>query len=480
MQQQIAGLTSPDPIEDRVYPARWLKGHFNDAGDIRGFFFPAEGTPGWDFIRDASDESFVEGPFAVGKSQILAFKIHWKCLSEPGSRCGFLRLTKESVKGSIIPTYYKILGYNPTLSKTNYVIGYGGENPQRFLYRNGSRVDVLGMNHPDDFLSTEFHAMGIPQAEEFTESHWELVSRRTRSGQRTQVFGDVNPSFEQHFLNNSPHIFRYKMTHQENPEYWDRVNECWTEKGELEISKLQRMKGTRYKRGYLGLWCAQEGVVYDMYLSELHDVEIPNTDQFSSDTRWNVSVDYGHSRPYSCNFWALDPNGVHYHFKEIYRSKIRLQEFIERIHAVREQWNIPEVENMFCDHNAEHNDEMMRQGFPVNLAEKDVLPGIDAVKNHLESGTLKFNKFALTRFEKEGEDQNLFGHPKCLRDELGVYAYRREDQRTFTQKDEYPIEYGDHAMDSMRYYIMGTEHENDYYPIHTPAFNAQSAGYASA
>ena len=463
-------LANPPPIDEAIMPSRWLKGKYMEDGSPSGFFFPHEGTPGYEFITDASDESFVEGPFAVGKSQILAFKTHYYCLKNPGSRCGFLRKTKESVKGSIVPTYYRVLGYDPTKSASGYVVGYGGANPQRFIYRNGSVIHILGLNKPDDFLSTEFHCMGIPQAEELTPDEWDLVSRRTRLGGRSMVFGDVNPTFEQHFLNNSDHIKRYKMTHRENPEYYNYYTGEITPKGILEIEKLQRMVGVRYKRGYLGIWCAQEGVVYNMYDTNIHDVQTMDRDDFGSDNVWNMSIDYGFKNAWSCNFWAMTSDGIHHHFKEIYRTGITLDDLIERIHKIRNDYRLDQINNVFTDHNAEHNERMRLEGFPIVEAHKSILPGLELCKKQFEENTIKLNKASLVRFKdnhgrREPEDENLFGHPKCLRDELGVYAYRSEEKRTFTEKDEYPIEYGDHGMDSMRYYLSSMHNKSVYFPI---------------
>ena len=469
MKGRVQLLTSPPPIEEAIQPTRWLKGSYMDDGSPAGFFFPKEGTVGYDFAVDASEESFVEGPFAVGKSQILAFKVHHYALTHPGSRCGFLRKTKESVKGSIVPTYYRVLGYDPTLTTRGYVSGYGGANPQRFYYKNGSVIFILGFNRPDDFLSTEFHCMGIPQAEELTLDEWTLVARRTRLGGKSMVFGDVNPSFPQHFLNQSDHIKRYKMKHIENPEYYNYYTGEITPKGIEEIAKLERMTGVRYLRGYLGEWVAHEGAVYNMYQEKLHDEEMRRSD-FGVDTQWNLSIDYGFKNPWACGFWALTPDGIHRHYKEIYRSHINLDEFIARIKKVREDEKILKINNAFVDHDAEHNDRMAIEGFPVNLADKEILPGIELVKEHLEAGTIRFNKFSMTyykdeRGEQEGPDQSLFGHPKCLRDELVAYAYRKEEERSFTEKDEYPIDKHGHACDDMRYYIKGMTNANTYFPI---------------
>ena len=43
---------------------------------------------------------------------------------------------------------------------------------------------------------------------------------------------------------------RYEMQHKDNPEYWDREKKrAWTEKGEREIDKLQRMTGYAVSKG---------------------------------------------------------------------------------------------------------------------------------------------------------------------------------------------------------------------------------------
>ena len=471
MKKHVQFLTNPPPIEDVVNPCRWLKGYYDEDMSPKGFFMPKEGTEGYKFLTDASEECFVEGPYGIGKSQILAFKVHHFALNHPKSRCAFIRKTKESVKGSIIPTYYRILGYNPTDTDRQYVVGYGGANPQWFDYRNGSKILILGLNRMDDFHSTEFNCMGIPQAEELTYDEWQLVARRTRLGGRTMVFGDVNPSFPQHFLNNTGHIKRYKMIHRENPDYYHYYTGLETDKGVREIAKLQRLTGVRYLRGYLGEWVAQEGVVYSMYDYILHDEEV-RRDDFGVDVKWNMSIDYGYQNPWACGFFAQTPDGVHHHFKEIYRTQINLDDFINRIRKVQRDFDLNDIQMAFADHDAEHNDRMRLEGFPIVEAEKEVLPGIELMKSHLENGTIKFNKFSMTYWKdesghEEGPDEGLFGLPKCLRDELVAYAYIPPNKRTFTDKDEYPIPKYNHGCDYTRYYLKGMENPNIYFPINS-------------
>ena len=76
------------------------------------------------------------------------------------------------------------------------------------------------------------------------------------------------------------------------------------------------------------------------------------------------------------------------------------------------------LSNVFTDHDAEHNEQLERAGYGVTLAIKDILPGIDVVKKHLENASIRFNKNSLIE-----PDTELVGKPQRLTDELAVYAY---------------------------------------------------------
>ena len=403
----------------------------------------------------------VDGPFGCSKTFLCVMKLHRRALYSPGNY-GIVRKTKESIKKSVCLTFAKVLGYDPMLVKKGYVSGFGGMNPQLYRYPNGSTIHILGLNHLDGLLSTEFHGLYVNQAEELSYDEWQLLGRRTRNGSTPQIWGDCNPSFPQHFLapGNSGEITRYPMRHQDNPEYWDREKGDWTEKGQRELAKLKRMTGMRYRRGYLGEWCAAEGIVYENYDPDRHDIECRRAD-FGAETRWYLSIDYGFTHPTSVGLWGRTPQ-AHILFKEIYRTGLTVDELIDEIEGMLAANGVgrSELSGVFCDHDAEHNERLERAGFGITLADKAILPGIDSVKQHLEDGSLRFNRGSLI-----GADGSLVGQPQRVTDEFLSYSYRSAAQRTFDDKDEYPIKKFDHGMDMMRYYVMGVESGDSYYAI---------------
>ena len=437
------------------------------------FVFPLKGSdPHSMLFDDASEEMMGDGPFGCGKTFINVMKLHRKALYEPGNY-GIVRKVKETIKRSVCRTFAKVLGYDPMLIKKRYVKGLGGVNPQLYRYRNGSTIHILGLNHLEGLLSTEFDGLYVNQAEELSYDEWQLLGRRTRDGANPQIFGDCNPSFPKHFLapDVSDEITRFDFTHRDNPEYFDRDRQEFTEKGDREIAKLKRMTGMRYKRGYLGEWCSAEGAVYEMYDPKTHDVDIKKSSEFGADTSWYLSIDYGFTNPTSVGLWASE-NGEYTLFKEIYQTGLTIDDLLTKMDKMLSANRIDSVANVFCDHDAEHNERLGRAGYGVTLAIKDILPGIDVVKKHLENGTIRFNKNSLIEADPE-----LVGKPQRVTDEFGVYAYPPPDQHKGTERDEYPIDKNNHGCDMTRYLLMGVEGSSTYYDINETMSVNDSWGY---
>ena len=78
-------------------------------------------------------------------------------------------------------------------------------------------------------------------------------------------------------------------------------------------------------------------------------------------------------------------------------------------------------------------------------------------KSIFENGTIRFNKNSLIE-----PDLELVGKPQRLADELAVYAYPPPDKQKGTERDEYPVDKDNHAMDMMRYLAMGVEDADTY------------------
>ena len=146
------------------------------------FVFPLHGSdPRLFLFDDDSEEMIADGPFACSKTFISVMKLHRRALYVPGEYA-IVRKVKETIKRSVCKTFAKVIGYDPMITKKGYVKGNGGQNPQSYRYPNGSVIHILGMNHPDGFLSAEYHGVYVNQAEELSYDDWQLLGRRTRNG----------------------------------------------------------------------------------------------------------------------------------------------------------------------------------------------------------------------------------------------------------------------------------------------------------
>ena len=97
----------------------------------------------------------------------------------PGSVGVFVRKVKESIKRTIVPTYYDVLGYNP-MTNPGFVKGYGNTQPTEFHYQNGSIIFPIGLNDPKQLDSLQTDWFFVNQANELDESDWEILKTRNR------------------------------------------------------------------------------------------------------------------------------------------------------------------------------------------------------------------------------------------------------------------------------------------------------------
>ena len=164
------------------------------------FVFPVTGSqPDGILFDDESEEMIADGPFACGKTFFTTMKLHRRALYVPGEYA-IVRKVKETIKRSVCKTFAKVIGYDPMITKKGYVKGNGGQNPQSYHYPNGSVIHILGMNHPDGFLSAEYHGVYVNQAEELNYDDWQLLGRRARNGENPTDLGRLQPIVPETFF----------------------------------------------------------------------------------------------------------------------------------------------------------------------------------------------------------------------------------------------------------------------------------------
>lgn len=246
----------------------------------------------------------LSGPAETGKTIAALHRLHCLCLDYPGAQCAIVRKVQADIAGTCLVTYQSKI-----LLPANRVIPYGGKNPTRFIYPNGTVVWVGGMDNPGKVLSGERDFIYVNQAEELSLDDWEtLTSRATgRAGNApfAFVFGDCNPSSRQHWIlarRAAGHLRILESFHRDNPLLFDDDGNI-TRQGEHTMRVLSRMTGVRLKRLYHGVWCSPEGAIYDIFDEERHKVAA-----FEVSRLWPRVVGIDPAGAYRAALWlAYDP-----------------------------------------------------------------------------------------------------------------------------------------------------------------------------
>ena len=367
----------------------------------------------YDLWEDPASVKIAGGTYDAGKTFSLCAYMDALAMEFPGSRMTFVHRSLNRVYRNILPTYYKYLGYTPTsrdAPNPTFVTRYGGEKPEFFEYRNGTRIYVNGLDQPSNLLSDFFDAAFVNQAELLPFEAWDeltaRVSERAGTMPISQLVGDCNPNTPHHwirqqtkdnklkyfrmsFLDNpeiieqgSERLKAFKIAFENNPDpkLLDKVMDLFTEGGLRRVEKLKNLEGLRFKRGFLGHWASGEGLVFDDFEPETHIVDttiMPNWPRY-------LSVDWGFRNPASVIWWAHSPDDRLYAYKEIYKTKLTKPDLIQLIedncdpHEDRIRHAVVDSEDQ------DGVEQLKRAGFRVKEPKKDRVAQIDAVKERLK------------------------------------------------------------------------------------------------
>lgn len=153
-------------------------------------------------------------------------------------------------------------------SKLDGVHFFGGSQnePAAYVYENGSRIVVGGMDQPTKILGFEYDEILYNEIIEGSEEDVETLLSRLSHGLLPNpcFMGDTNPSNERHWL--LQRIFRGGVDHvktmlKDNPAFYDDEGNP-TERGQSYLESISGLTGSRYKRLVLGEWIGMENAIY--------------------------------------------------------------------------------------------------------------------------------------------------------------------------------------------------------------------------
>ena len=411
----------------------------------------------------------LSGPAGTGKSRAILEKVHLACLMHPNLRALMVRKTRRSLTESAMVTYEKhVLG--PELgTKVHWK-----SSVQQYQYRkNGSILAVGGLDKPSKIMSSEWDLIYVQEATELTENDWESCTIRLRNGKNSyqQLIGDCNPDAPTHWLRQRSNLGKTIMLesrHEDNPLLF-REDGTMTPEGERYIGALEDLTGVRLARYRYGIWASSEGAVYEGAWDRSRN--LIDRSQAAIRPEWPryLSVDFGYTNPFVCQWWAVDPDGRLYLYREIYKTKTLVEDHCVDIalhsgwyhllpkdhprYATRPAQNAdPLPREIICDHDAEDRATFERHlGLYTTAAKKSVSDGIQAVASRLKSAGDGKPRLYLVRDGLVERDRDLNAHkkPTCTDEEMDGYVWAMSSAGT---KEE-PVKKDDHGNDALRYIV---------------------------
>lgn len=427
----------------------------NERRRINSREFRGEGAR---LFTDHSPEVFLSGPAGTGKSMICFTYMHKLAVENRGFRGLIIRETRSSLTNTGLVTFEEqVLGPGHALVKGGPKRRYR----ETYQYPNGSVIDVGGMDRPSKVLSSEYDVIFVQQAEEVSEDAWETLMTRLRNYKIPwqQIVGDCNPSYPTHWLRQRASKNKAVMLdcrHEDNPLLYD--GRAWTDIGRDYLSKLDALTGVRKRRLRYGEWAASEGAIYaDYWQRTVHMV-----DSFTIPREWPRYrvIDFGYTNPLVCQWWAQDPDGRLYRYREIYKTGLTVRDLAAKI-RIYEHWYetqkfkpiiddngdlVPDPKRekivaTICDWDAEDRATLEAEGIPTIQADKRVTVGIEAVQHRFqEAGDGKPRLFFLKNALVDPDPLLLESKkPSCTEDEIDGYVWADKDN-----KDE-PVKRDDHG-----------------------------------
>lgn len=415
-------------------PALELSRAYSPVGNIRKLFA----------LREYDGEILLSGPAGTGKTLGNLSLLWYYATQYDGMRGLIVRKTRESMTESVLNTWEKrvVPVGHPSL--------LGAQRGSRSLYRIGNSEIVVGgmrasgKDMTQKIMSTDFDVIVASEAIEFTDEEWEKLTTRLRYGRMPfqQMLADTNPSHPKHWLYLRCKAGKTRLidtSHQDNPTLWDAKAGDWTEFGRKYIAKLDQLSGARKLRLRYGKWVQAEGVVYEEWNPAIHVL-----DPFPIPADWQRfwCVDFGFTNPFCCQWWAKDHDGRLYLYREIYQTKLLVEDAAKLM--LKLSADDPKPMKIICDHDAEDRatlEKHLGSGYKTLAAKKEVSPGIQAVKTRLQVADDGKPRLFLFRNALVKQDEELVEAklPLCTEDELDGYCWNDKILK------EVPIKENDHG-----------------------------------
>jgi phage terminase large subunit len=291
----------------------------------------------------------------------------------------------------------------------------------------GTQVLFRSADEPERLRGVNLNWAYLDEAALMKEDVWRIILGRLRTGPDPEAWITTTPA-------GYNWVWRY-WVEKANDNY-ALFHSATRENVHLPPDYLRDLEanysGEFAKQEIEGEFVAFEGLVYLEFSRNIHvykDMPLPVS-------WWKVrSIDFGYTNPFVCLWGAVDADGRLYVYDEHYRSRTLIRDHADVIKRRGEgfQWSV-------SDHDAQDVAELNACGIHTRNAQKDVILGIQRLKNRL-------------KVQGDGWPR-LMVSEKCVNTIKEFGAYRWQESKESRNDKEEPQKESDHAMDALRYMVM--------------------------
>lgn len=394
-----------------------------------------------------SGEVIISGPSETGKTIAALSLVDTLARENAKLRGAIVRKMRVDMDSTVLDIFKRHV-------QRPDVTVFGGSKPEWYEYPNGSILYVGGMDRPGRVLSGALDIAYTNQTEELSLADWETFTTRVtgRAGVLVPglMLGDCNPGPPTHWIKARPQVIMLESRHEDNPVLYDDDGQI-TAQGIRTMTVLDALTGVRKERLRFGRWVSAEGTVYE-FDPTIHLVDaMPEGWQSWRKVR---GIDFGYTNPFVCQWWAIDPDGRLYLYREIYMSGRLVEDHARQIKALSEG---EKIDYTVSDHDAEDRATLERYGIPTIPARKEISVGIQQVQSRLAKAgdgkpRISVLKGATVEIDSMLREKHL---PTSTLEEFDVYSWPKgADGKSLK---ETPIDANNHGMDAMRYAVRSAD-----------------------
>jgi Phage terminase large subunit len=410
-----------------------------------------------DLLAYRGTEALAAGPAGTGKSIAMLLKLHITLARVPNCKALLLRQTHASLTASTLVSFeQQIASEELATGKVKWFGGSGRQAPG-YLYPNGSKLSVGGLDRPGKVLSTEYDRVAVDESNQISITAYETLLTRLRGHADTykQIILACNPDHPDHWLKKRAEtgvLAMFHSVHQDNPRLYDRHGQV-TEGGREYIALLDALTGIRRARYRDGIWAAAEGLVFDEWRDGDNIIEtLPDM------TGWPLvlSVDWGFSNPLVVQWWRIDPDGRMWLTREIHQTRTLVEDVARQVRQImNDHPEEPYPAAVVCDHDSEDRATFERHAQLATIpARKSVSRGVQLVQSRVRKAGDGRPRLLVWKHALQGRDDvaEREKRPRGFLGEVNGYVWMTERGTDGIPK-EVPVKKHDHSMDAGRYAV---------------------------